>query len=81
MLAILLGSLGVHRFYLGNKGVGSTMTDIFVVLMFFAAFLLVTIWGTVEGVMILCTTKLFDRDATGVPLNSHPDMRAAHMRA
>lgn len=85
LLAIFLGSLGVHRFYLGNKGVGNTMIDIFVVLVFFAAFWLVTIWGIVGGVMILCTAKLFDRDATGVPLNSHPvmppDMRAAHMGA
>lgn len=68
VLGILLGSLGIHRFYLGNKGVGIMMIIIFLMLMFVAAFWLVTIWGIVEGIMILCKAKSFERDATGVPL-------------
>jgi TM2 domain-containing membrane protein YozV len=68
VLGILLGSIGVHRFYLGSTGMGILMVIAFFGLMIFGAFWVVTIWGIVEGIMILAKTKVFDRDAKGVPL-------------
>lgn len=52
LLAIFLGALGVHRFYLGNSGLGVTMLLISVL----SAGLLapiVALWAFIEGIMIL----------------------------
>jgi hypothetical protein len=69
VLGILLGSLGVHRFYLGSIGIGMLQVFLFLGLIFFGAFWLVTIWGIVEGIMILRGAKAFERDfRTDLPL-------------
>lgn len=69
VLGILLGSFGVHRFYLGSIGIGILQVFLFLGLMFFGAFWLVTLWGIVEGIMILRGAKAFQRDfRTDLPL-------------
>uniref|UniRef100_UPI003F49A885 NINE protein n=1 Tax=Paenarthrobacter ureafaciens TaxID=37931 RepID=UPI003F49A885 len=69
LAVLLLGSFGVHRFYLRSPGMGILMVIAFFVLMFVGAFWLVTIWGIIEGIMILSKSKVFERDGKGVPLN------------
>ena len=63
LLGIFLGSLGIHRFYLGNTGLGIAQIAVTVVTFGFGG-----IWGFVEGIMILCNTPSFRTDAKGVPL-------------
>jgi TM2 domain-containing membrane protein YozV len=67
LFGIFLGVFGVHRFYLGNVGIGLTMLLIsvlsFGVLSFVSA-----IWGLIEGIMILARSTSFTTDATGRPL-------------
>lgn len=67
LLGVFLGFLGVHRFYLGNKGLGVAQVAVFL-LTFWFSFGLVGVWGLVEGIMILSKSKSFERDASGVPL-------------
>lgn len=61
LLGILIGSLGVHSFYLGNttKGILQIVVTIFTCG-------LGGIWGLIEGIMIL--TGSISTDANGVPL-------------
>lgn len=61
LLGVFLGSLGVHRFYLGYTGIG--VAQIFVSLFTCGVG---GWWGIIEGIMIL--TGSFDRDARGRPL-------------
>jgi len=61
VLGILLGGLGVHRFYLGYIGVG-----ILQLCLFFCTSGISTVWGFVEG--ILCLTGQM-RDVDGLPLS------------
>ena len=63
VLGILLGWLGIHRFYLGYTGIGIAQ-----VLISCSCYGIVisSIWGLIEGIMIL--TGSFDRDAQGRPL-------------
>ena len=61
LLGILLGSIGVHRFYLGYVGIG--IAQIIVTTLTCG---LGSIWGFIEGIVILVGG--FDRDADGVPL-------------
>lgn len=69
VLGILLGSFGVHRFYLGSVGIGLLQVFLFLALILVGAFWLVTIWGVVEGIMILRGAKAFQRDfKTDLPL-------------
>ena len=68
VLGILLGGLGVHRFYLGYVGIG--ILQIFVTFLgigfcFSLPFPFGAVWGFVEG--ILCLTGHF-RDVDGRPL-------------
>mgnify|MGYP000614761713 CR=1 FL=1 len=49
LLAIFLGTLGIHNFYLGYTGKG--IAQIFVTL-FTCGF--GAIWGLIEGILILC---------------------------
>jgi hypothetical protein len=61
VLGIVLGGLGIHRFYLGYVGIGIAQI----------AVTLVTcglgwIWGFIEGILIL--TGSINRDAKGQPL-------------
>ena len=63
LLGILLGSLGIHRFYLGYVGIGIAQIAVTIV-----TFGLGAIWGFIEGIMILVGAESFRRDAKGVPL-------------
>jgi TM2 domain-containing membrane protein YozV len=67
VLGILLGFVGAHRFYLGDKGWGVLQAALFL-LTFAFTFGLVGLWGVIEGIMILCKANSFSRDASGVPL-------------
>lgn len=49
ILAILLGGLGIHHFYLGKTGLG-------VIYIVFCWTYIPAILGLVEGIMILCST-------------------------
>ena len=75
LLGILLGGLGIHRFYLGytNIGIAQLATDIigWVLLPFTCGISLIFIigahvWGLVDGIMIL--TGSISQDAQGKPL-------------
>ncbi|MEK8226249.1 NINE protein [Oerskovia sp. M15] len=70
MLGIFLGSLGIHRFYLGHTGMGVLML-LLSVLSFGVLAPFVTIWGLVEGILYL-TAKggQYSVDSTGRPLRS-----------
>lgn len=68
LLGIFLGGLGIHNFYLGY-----TQKAIIQVVLFVAGFILcgiptlgASIWGLVEGIMILSGS--IKEDAHGVPL-------------
>lgn len=63
VLGILLGSLGIHRFYLGYVGIG--ILQIIVTLFTFG---IGALWGFIEGIIILCSPRSFPTDARGVPL-------------
>jgi TM2 domain-containing membrane protein YozV len=63
LLGILLGGLGIHRFYLGYVGIGIVQIVVTIVTFGFGA-----IWGFVEGIMILVGAEMFRRDAKGIPL-------------
>lgn len=65
LFGIFLGSLGVHNFYLGYKG--KAFAQLLITLLTFGIGGVVTsIWGLIEGIMIL--TGSIDRDADGNPL-------------
>lgn len=63
LLGIFLGSLGIHRFYLGYVGIG--ILQIFVTIVTFG---IGGLWGFIEGIMILAGAQSFRVDATGRPL-------------
>jgi TM2 domain-containing membrane protein YozV len=63
LLGVLLGGLGIHRFYLGYVGLGIAQIAVTLVTFGFGA-----IWGFIEGIMILVGAEMFRRDAKGVPL-------------
>lgn len=63
-LAILLGTFGVHRFYMGFTGIGLTQLLI-TVLSFFVLSWVVAIWAFVEGILCFCGAM---RDVDGLPL-------------
>ena len=64
ILGILLGGLGVHRFYLGYVGIG--VAQIVVTIVTFGAGAL---WGFIEGILYLTQkTGTYSVDATGRPL-------------
>jgi TM2 domain-containing membrane protein YozV len=64
VLGILLGPLGVHRFYLGYNGIGIAMLLITILTCGWGAFI-TGIWGLIEGIMCL-TGSMTDSD--GRPL-------------
>lgn len=66
LLGILLGSLGIHRFYLGYVGIG--IAQILVTLFTFG---LGAVWGFIEGIMILVKAQSFATDASGRPLRDN----------
>lgn len=66
ILGILLGSFGVHNFYLGNTGKG--VAQLLITLLTCGAGSIISgIWGLVEGIQIL--TGSINTDANGVPLS------------
>lgn len=65
LLGIFLGSIGVHNFYLGYTG--KAVAQLLIALLTCGAGAAVTsIWGLIEGVMILCGN--IKVDGKGVPL-------------
>jgi len=68
LLAVLgLGIFGVHNFYLGFNG--KAITQLVLTLIGFVLIIpliITSIWGLVDGIMILCTPN--GKDAKGVPL-------------
>lgn len=62
LLGIFLGSLGVHRFYLGYTSVG-----VLQILVTIATLGIGAVWGFVEGIVILSGSGL-QTDADGRPL-------------
>ena len=64
ILGIVLGSIGVHRFYLGNIGLG--ILQIIVSLITFGVG---GLWGFIEGIIIISGGKW--KDADGKSLRSH----------
>ena len=62
ILAILLGTLGIHNFYLGYTKKGVTQLLLFVFFFGWVSF----IWGIIDGIRIF--TDKISCDAKGVPL-------------
>lgn len=67
ILGILLGSLGIHNFYLGftKKALIQLLVSV-ISLGFLSPFM--AIWGIIEGIFILIGRDGFRADANGVPL-------------
>lgn len=68
LLGILLGSLGIHNFYLGNTSRGIIQLLLCTVGSLACGIgpIIAAIWGLVEGIQIL--TGTINADANGVPL-------------
>ncbi|MHA7305243.1 TM2 domain-containing protein [Arthrobacter sp. TMN-49] len=67
ILGILLGSLGIHNFYLGKTKIALIQLLVSVLsLGFLAPFM--GIWGLVEGILILVGNEGYRTDAKGIPL-------------
>lgn len=65
LLGILLGSLGVHNFYLGYTG--KAVAQLLITFLTCGAGATITgIWGLIEGILIL--TGSIDKDANNIPL-------------
>jgi TM2 domain-containing membrane protein YozV len=65
LLGILLGAFGVHNFYLGYTG--KAIAQLLITVLSCGILAIVSsIWGIVEGIMIL--TGSINTDAAGVPL-------------
>lgn len=65
VLGILLGSLGIHNFYLGYTG--KAIAQLLITVLSFGTLSFVSeIWGLVEGIMLLVGT--INVDGHGVPL-------------
>ncbi len=70
ILAFLLGTLGIHNFYLGytNKGIAQLLLTLIGGWLCGAGAIVAGIWALVEAVQLL--TGSIDRDANGVPLKN-----------
>ena len=64
ILGILLGSIGVHRFYLGNIGIGILQIIVSIISLGIGA-----IWGFIEGIIIIAGGNW--KDAQGRPLRKY----------
>lgn len=62
LLGIFLGSLGIHRFYLGYTKMG-----IIQIIVTFLTCGIGALWGEIEGILILCGSTI-TTDANGNPL-------------
>jgi len=65
LLAIFIGSLGIHNFYLGYKGKAIAQLLITVLTCFMAS-PIIEIWAIVEAVQIFSGS--INKDAKGIPL-------------
>lgn len=65
LFGIFLGMFGVHRFYLGNIGIGVAQLLITVLSCFILSWVSF-IWGLIEGILILSGS--INTDAKGIPL-------------
>lgn len=63
ILGILLGAWGIHRFYLGHTKIG-----VIQIIVTFFTFGIGSLWGFIEGIMILVGADPFKVDARGIPL-------------
>ncbi len=61
LLGIFIGSLGIHRFYLGYIGIGVAQ-----IIVTFVTCGIGSLWGFIEGILIL--TGNINTDADGKPL-------------
>ncbi|WP_435298694.1 TM2 domain-containing protein [Timonella sp. A28] len=70
ILGILLGTFGIHNFYLGHKGKAIAQLLITVLSVGFLAFVS-GIWGLIEGILILISKPgtPWHQDAQGNELN------------
>lgn len=66
ILGILLGGLGIHRFYLGNIVVGILQIIVSVITLGMGG-----IWGLIEGIIIIAGGSW--RDGQGKPLKKYGD--------
>lgn len=66
ILGILLGGLGIHRFYLGSVGIGIVQIIVSIITLGFGS-----IWGFIEGVIIIAGGNW--RDSKGKPLKKYGD--------
>ena len=62
LLGIFLGSLGIHRFYLGYTGIGIIQIAVSIVTCGIGS-----LWGFIEGILILAGSSI-TKDAKGNPL-------------
>ena len=62
LFGILLGALGINRFYLGYTGIG--IIQIIVTIITFG---IGGLWGVIEGILIIAGNPW--KDAKGLPLN------------
>lgn len=69
LLGILLGGLGIHRFYLGYTLIGILQIVVTIVLSSLGLGFL-ALWGFIEGIMILAGASYFQRDARNIPLRN-----------
>lgn len=64
ILGVLVGALGIHRFYLGYIGIGIVQIILTILTGGIAS-----LWGFIEGILILCGTGI-TTDADGIPLSN-----------
>lgn len=60
-LGVLLGTFGVHRFYMGFTGIGIIQ----IIVCIFTAGIVSSIWGFIEGILCFCGAM---HDVEGRPL-------------
>lgn len=63
LLGIFLGGFGIHRFYLGYTGIGIAQIAVTICTCGIGS-----LWGFIEGIMILVGSDSFKTDAQGRPL-------------
>ena len=67
ILGILLGTLGIHNFYLGKTKIALIQLLVSVLSFGFLAWA-IGIWGLVEGILILVGSENYRNDGKGIPL-------------
>ncbi|MDD7465407.1 MAG: TM2 domain-containing protein [Actinomycetaceae bacterium] len=63
LLGIFLGGIGIHRFYLGYTSIGIIQIVVSIFTLGIGS-----LWGFIEGIMILARASSFQNDADGRPL-------------